>query len=176
MIRVWASVYTAAVAALLLGGCSVGLESVSSYSSVDGRFVVTVPGGKMTETSLTGGGPFAGGGVHAFVASTQQGARLAVLYSDAAATYIAGTPVDRRYADAEQGNLISTRGTQTSEGPVTIAGMQGREQRITRADMSYVFRLLWVGNRMYAVSVSGSTAQVNDAESQLFLNSLALVS
>jgi hypothetical protein len=62
---------------------------------------------------------------------------------------------------------------QQAESPLTVAGQPGREQRISADSLSYVFRLVFVGNRAYSISVTGSPAQVDEADALLFLNSFA---
>jgi hypothetical protein len=154
-------------------GCltSVNVSTMTSFSSVDGRFSVTVPGGAMTETTFEGSGPFAGSTIHAFSTTPEGGPRYAVLYGDASADYVATTTVEEIYAAAEAGNVSSTGGTQTAERAVEVAGLPGREQRVITDAKSYVFRLVLVGNRSYAFSVTGSAAQVDAAEATVFLDS-----
>lgn len=167
------STFLALVVLLMTGGClaSVKVTTMGSFTSADGRSSVTVPGGAMTETTFDGSGPFAGSTIHAFSTASDGGPRYAVLYGDASADYVARTPLDEVYAAAEAGNVSSTGGRQTAERAVEVAGLPGREQRVTTDAKSYVFRLVLVGNRSFVLSVTGSAAQVDAADATVFLDS-----
>jgi hypothetical protein len=125
----------------------------------------------MTETTFEGSSPFAGSTIHAFSTTPDGGPRYAVLYGDAGADYVARTPLDEIYAAGEAGNVSSTGGTQTAERAVEVAGLPGREQRVTADAKSYVFRLVLVGNRSYVFSMTGSATQIDAAEATVFLDS-----
>jgi hypothetical protein len=162
------------VTAILAGCVSFNVSTLQTFSSPEGRFSVTVPGGAMTESTFESGGVFAGAPAHAFATSTASGLRMAVLYADADPSYLAGTSVDAALAAAEQANVASTEGTQQSESSLTVTGQPGREQRIIAGAVAYIFRLVFVGNRLYSISVTGSPAQVDGADAHLFLDSFAV--
>ena len=83
------------------------------------------------------------------------------------------TSVDAALAAAEEANRASIGGTQEAERTLAIAGYAGREQRIIVGPVTYVLRLVFVGNRLFSISVKGSAAQVDEADASQFLNSFA---
>lgn len=155
----------------LVGCVSATVETVGTFAPTDGRFSVIVPGGTMDAGTLSTSGVFAGAPAKTYVTVSGSGLRFAVIYADADPSYLAGTSVDAALAKAEQGNLATTGGTQQSERSLTIAGNPGREQRITTASAAYVLRVVFVGNRLYSISVKGAAAQVDEADAVQFLNS-----
>jgi hypothetical protein len=158
--------------AIVFAGCvSFGAYSGQTFTSTDGQFRVTIPGGAMTETTFEGSGPFAGATIHAFTAVAAGGPRYAVVYGDAPPEYVATTPRAEIYAAAEAGNVASTGGVQTTERSLDIAGYPGREQRVNSGARAYVFRLVLVGSRSYVLSVTGSASQVDSAEAVAYLDS-----
>jgi hypothetical protein len=165
---------TAYVLLLSLGlaACvSVHVSTLSTFASADGRFSVTVPGGAMTDTILPSGGAFAGSTVHALSTTLPDGPRFAVIYGDADPSYLASTTVDSALAEAARANIDTTGGTLVDEHATTVAGLPGLEQRIAAGPVEYVFRFVFVGNRLYSVSVTGSKLQVDGADAKLFLDS-----
>jgi hypothetical protein len=125
----------------------------------------------MDAGTLATGGVFAGAPAKTYVNVSGSGLRFAVVYADADPSYLAGTSVDAALTNAEQGNLATTGGTQQAERRLTISGNPGREQRITAGSVSYVLRLVFVGDRLYSISVKGTAVQVDEADAIQFLNS-----
>ncbi|MGH2465255.1 MAG: hypothetical protein ACRDGI_07335 [Candidatus Limnocylindrales bacterium] len=163
------------IALLLATGCAtVTVETVGLFAPAGGRFSVTVPGGAMDAGTLTTGGVFAGAPARTYSTVSASGVRFAVVYADADPSYLAGTPVDAALVSAEQANVETIGGTQQAERTLTIAGNPGREQRITIGSIAYVLRLVFVGNRLYSISVKGSSVQVDEADAVQFLNSFAV--
>jgi hypothetical protein len=158
----------------MLAACvNFNVSTVQTFSSAEGRFSVTVPGGTMNASTFPSGGPFAAAPAHAYATSTAAGVRMAVLYADADPSYLADTSLDDALAAAERANVDTTQGTQQSERAMTVAGQPGREQRINAGQFAYVFRLVFVGNRLYSISVRGTAPQVDQADAILFLDSFA---
>jgi hypothetical protein len=56
-------------------------------------------------------------------------------------------------AGAARANIDTTGGTLVDEHPMMVAGVPGREQRITAGPFEYVFRFAFVGNGLYSVSI-----------------------
>ena len=165
-----------AVAALglVLGGClsaTVSSYTLKTFTSADGRFHVDVPGGAMTDTILPGGGAFAGSTV-AGLSLTADGLRFAVVYGDAQPSYLATTPIDAALSNAVQGNVVSTHGTLIEQHSITLGGSPAREARISIIGGEYVFVVTFVGNRLYSLSVLGtSDSAARGSEATEFLNS-----
>ena len=158
-----------------LAGCvSAQLTVISSFTSADGGFTITVPGGAMAESTSAGSGPFAGETVHAFVHDVPGGLRFAVLYADAAPNYLAAMSLDAALDAAELANIRATGGAQVDERHLTIAGLPVREQRITGPAASYVFRTVFAGNRMYSISVKGTDVQVREADVIVYFDSFTI--
>ena len=158
-----------------LAGCvSTRLTVISSFVSADGDFTVTVPGGAMAESTSAGSGPFVGGTVHAFVHDEPDGPRFALLYADAAPNYLAGTSLDAALDAAELANIRATGGAQVDERHITITGLPAREQRITTPAASYVFRMVFAGNRLYSISVKGTDLQVQEADVIVYFDSFTI--
>ncbi len=129
----------------------------------------------MDAGTLSTGGVFAGAPARTYSAIGATGVRFAIVYADADPSYLAGTSLDSALSSAEQANLETIGGSQQAERSLTIAGNPGREQRITVGSTAYVLRLVFVGNRLYSISVKGSAAQVDEADAVQFLNSFASV-
>lgn len=167
---------TLVVAVLVLAGCaSVNVESVGTFSPPGGRFSVIVPGGTMDAGTLSTGGVFAGAPARTYSTVGASGIRFAIVYADADPSYLAGTSLDAALSSAEQANLETIGGSQQSERSLTITGNPGREQRITVGSVAYVLRLVYVGNRLYSISVEGSAGQVDEADAVQFMNSFTAV-
>ena len=160
---------------LTLSACAtVRVAIVDQFTSADGRFSVTVPGGMMNETVLPAptSGAFAGATPHAFSITTVGGPQFAVLYGDAASDYLAATTMDAALDVAEHANVVATQGTLVTDQAISVAGHPGREQLIAAGQVSYLFRFVFVGNRLYSVSVKGSPVQIHAADAKVFLDSL----
>ena len=166
-------VATLALCATLLACVSAQMSTMQSFSSGAGRFTVTVPGGTMNTSTLSTprNGAFAGSTVSGFSTGSASGARFAILYADAAAGYLDAHGVGATLLDAEQANLATKSGTLVSDGPISVAGQSAREERINVGQVVYVFRLVFVGQRFYSISVTGSSAQVDAADAKVFLDS-----
>ena len=151
----------------------VSLSTMHSFSSTDGRFTVTVPDGKMKASSLAapGNGAFAGSTIFGFSTPSATGARFAVLYADASPGYLIAHGVDATLVEAEQTNLASLNGTLVSSVMTTVAGQPARDDRIAVGEVVYVFRTVFLGQRMYSISVTGSPSQVDSADARVFLDS-----
>jgi len=80
----------------------------------------------------------------------------------------------REALPALRANVDTTHGIQQSERALTVAGQPGREQRINAGQLAYVFRMVFIGNRLYSISVSGTALQVDQADAILFLDSFAI--
>ena len=162
---------------ILLGAClptTVSTYTLTTFTSADGRFRVDVPGGAMTDTILPGGGVFAGSTVHG-LSLTADALRFAVVYGDAQPAYLATTPIDTALANAVQGNVASTHGTLIEQDPITLGGNPAREARISIVGAEYVFVVTFVGNRLYSLSVLGSSdSAARGSEATQFLNSFAV--
>jgi hypothetical protein len=162
---------------ICLGAClsvTVSTYTLETYTSADGRFRIDVPGGTMSDTIIPSGGVFAGSTVHG-LSVTADGLRFAVVYGDAQPAYLATTPIDTALANAVQGNVTSTHGTLIEQHAITVAGSPAREARITIVGAEYVFVVTFVGNRLYSLSVRGtSDAAVRGSEATQFLNSFAV--
>jgi len=162
---------------LILGGClsaTVTSYTLKTFSAADGRFHVDVPGGVMTETILPSGGAFAGSTVHG-LSVTADGLRFAVVYGDAQPSYLATTPIDTALANAVQGNVVSTHGTLIEQHPITLGGNPAREARISIIGGEYLFVVTFAGNRLYSLSVLGtSDSAARGSEATEFLNSFAV--
>ena len=162
---------------IVLGGClsaTVSTYTLKTYTSTDGRFHIDVPGGVMTETILPSGGAFAGFTVHGLSVAAD-GLRFAVVYGDAQPAYLATTPIDTALANAVQGNVVSTHGTLIEQHPITLGGSPAREARISIIGGEYLFVVTFAGNRLYSLSVLGtSDSAVRGSEATQFLNSFAV--
>ena len=162
---------------LVLGGClsaTVSTYTLKTYTSTDGRFHIDVPGGGMTDTILPSSGVLAGSTVHG-LSVTADGLRFAVVYGDAQATYLATTPIDTALANAVSGNVASTHGTLSEQHAITVAGSPAREARVAIIGGEYVFVVMFVGNRLYTLSVLGTDdTAVRGSEATQFLNSFAV--
>jgi hypothetical protein len=159
--------------ATLLGCVSVSVSTLRSFSSADGRFTVTVPDGTMKASNLPapGNGAFAGSAVAGYSTASASGARFAVLYADAARGYLIAHGVDATLLEAERTNLAALNGTLASDGPITVAGLPAREARINVGQVVYRSRAVFVGQRMYSISVTGAPGQVDSADATVFLDS-----
>jgi hypothetical protein len=162
---------------LLLSAClptTVTTYTLTTFTSADGRFHVDVPGGAMTETILPSSGVFAGSTVHG-LSVTADRLRFAVVYGDAQATYLATTPIDTALANAVAGSVASTHGTLVEQHPMTVAASPAREARISIIGGEYLFVVTFGGNRLYTLSVLGtSDSAVRGSEATQFLNSFAV--
>jgi hypothetical protein len=171
-----ASALSAIALSVSLSACvSVQVSTLHSFASADGRFTVTVPDGAMKQSTLAppANGAFAGSTVTGFSTASASGARFAVLYADAVPGYLDAHGVDGTLLEAEGTNLSALNGTLVSAGPITVAGQPGREDRIGVGQAVYVFRTVFIGQRMYSISVTGSPAQVDSADAKVFLDSFA---
>jgi hypothetical protein len=170
-----AALLVALVVPLMLAGClSARVFTLNTFTSSDGRFHIDVPGGAMTDTILASGGAFARSTVHALHADGD-GLRFAVVYGDADPHYKTTTTLDGILSNAEAGNVSSTGGTQSGDQAITIAGQAGREQEITGPSAAFRFWILFVGDRLYSLSVTGAPADVGGAEATSFFNSFGLL-
>src|SRR5450759_2256326 len=162
---------------ILLAAClptTVSTYTLTTYTSADGRFPVDVPGGAMTDTILPSSGVFAGSTVHG-LSVTADRLRFAVVYGDAQATYLATTPIDTALANAVAGNVTSTHGTLVDQHPITVGGSPAREARISIIGGEYLFVVTFVGNRLYSLSVLGSSdSAALGPEATQFLNSFSV--
>jgi hypothetical protein len=162
---------------IVLGACvptTVSTYTLTTFTSADGRFHIDVPGGAMTDTILPGGGVFAGSTVHG-LSLTADALRFAVVYGDAQPTYLATTPIDTALANAVQGNVVSTHGTLIDQHPITVGGSPAREARISIIGGEYVFVVTFAGNRLYSLSVLGtSDSAARGSEATEFMNSFAV--
>ena len=161
---------------LVLAGCvsvSVNTFALVPFVPSGGGFTVSIPGGTMTDAPFVGSGHFAESTIHAYsvVADRMQ---FAVLYGDTDPSYLASTSADAALQDVDRANVATIGGTQTSEQKMTIAGYPGREQRITGPQHFYRFRALFVGHRLYSISVSGAQIDIDGAEGTAFLDSFKL--
>ena len=161
---------------VLVAGCvsSIRFYSLATFTSADGQFRVDVPGAVMTDSTFAGAGAFAGSTDHD-LSRDADGMRFSVLYGDADPSYLASTTLDAALAGAEQATVDSTNGQQTSDLAITIEGNPAREQRIRGPYGFYRVHLVFVGNRLYSISVRGSEQDVAGAEANTFFNSFALV-
>jgi hypothetical protein len=162
---------------IFLGAClptTVTSYTLKTYTSADGRFHIDVPGGAMTDTTLPGGGVFAGSTVHG-LSLTADALRFAVVYGDAQPSYLATTSIDEALANAVAGNVTSTHGTLVEQLPITVGGSPAREARISIIGGEYLFVVTFVGNRLYSLSVLGtSDSAARGSEATQFLNSFAV--
>jgi hypothetical protein len=162
---------------LLLSAClptTVTTYTLTTFTSADGRFHVNVPGGAMTDTILPSSGVFAGSTVHG-LSVTADRLRFAVVYGDAQPTYLATTAIDTALANAVTGNVTSTNGTLIDQHPITVGGSPAREARISIIGGEYLFVVTFVGNRLYSLSVLGSSdSAARGSEATQFLNSFAV--
>jgi hypothetical protein len=162
---------------LLLGAClptTVSTYTLKTYTSADGRFHIDVPGGAMSDTILPSGGVFAGSTVHG-LSVTADGLRFGVVYGDAQPGYLAATPIDTALENAVAGNVTSTHGTLVEQHPITVAGSPAREARVSIVGAEYLFVVTFVGNRLYSLSVLGtSDSAVRGSEATQFLTSFAV--
>ena len=162
---------------IFLGAClptTVTSYTLKTYTSADGRFHIDVPGGAMTDTILPGGGVFAGSTVHG-LSLTADALRFAVVYGDAQPSYLATTSIDEALANAVAGNVTSTHGTLVEQLPITVGGSPAREARISIIGGEYLFVVTFVGNRLYSLSVLGSSdSAARGSEAMQFLNSFAV--
>ena len=162
---------------LVLGGClsaTVSTYTLKTYTSTDGRFHIDVPGGTMTDTILPSSGVFAASTVHG-LSVTADRLRFAVVYGDAQPSYLATTPIDTALANAVAGNVTSTHGTLVDQHPITVGGSPAREARISIIGGEYLFVVTFAGNRLYSLSVLGSSdSAARGPEATQFLNSFAV--
>jgi hypothetical protein len=162
---------------IVLAAClptTVTSYTLKTFTSAAGRFHIDVPGGAMTDTILLGDGVFAGSTVHG-LSLTADALRFAVVYGDAQPAYLATTPIDTALANAVQGNVVSTHGTLIEQRPITLGGNPAREARISIIGAEYVFVVTFVGNRLYSLSVLGSSdSAARGSEATDFLNSFAV--
>ena len=162
---------------IVLGAClsaTVSTYTLKTYTSADGRFHIDVPGGAMSDTILPSSGVFAGSTVHG-LSVTADRLRFAVVYGDAQPTYLATTPIDTALANAISGNVASTHGTLIDQHPITLGGLPAREARISIIGGEYLFVVTFAGNRLYSLSVLGSSdSAARGSEATQFLNSFAV--
>ena len=162
---------------ILLAAClptTVFTYTLTRYTSADGRFHVDVPGGAMTDAILPSSGVFAGSTVHG-LSVTADRLRFAVVYGDAQPSYLATTSIDEALANAVAGNVTSTHGTLVEQLPITVGGSPAREARISIIGGEYLFVITFVGNRLYSLSVLGSSdSAARGSEAMQFLNSFAV--
>ena len=158
-----------------MAGCvsSIRFFSLATFTSVDGHFHIDVPGGTMTDQVMPSSGIFAGSTVHGLTRDAD-GLRFAVLYGDADPSYLASVSIETALATVEQGNVNSTKGTQTSDLPIIVDDQPAREQRIASPTASYRFHLVFVGRRLYSISVTGSGADIASAEATTYLGSFTV--
>ena len=161
---------------LLVAGCvsAVRFFALTTYTSADGHFRVDVPGGVMADSTFAGSGAFARATVHG-LSRDADGMRFAVLYADADPSYLASQTIDAALSAVEQANLSTIGGSQTSDLAITIEDNPAREQRIAGPNGFYRFHLVFIGNRLYSISVTGSEADVAGTEANTFFNSFAIV-
>jgi hypothetical protein len=158
-----------------LAGCGLGrVWTIATFESAEGRFSVVVPEGTMVEGTLVGGGPFAGATIRTFVHDVPGGPRFAVLYGDAAPDYLEGISVDAALDAVETANIEATGGEQIDGEHLAVAGLPGREQRITVPGAIYVFRTVFAGNRLYSISVKGTDTQVTQADVVVYFDSFKI--
>lgn len=129
----------------------------------------------MSQQSSDGTGHYAGSTIHAFVHDEPQGPRFALFYGDATDGYPDSIGIDAGLAEVEAANLNATGGTQTAERSLTISGYPGREQQIQSATASYVFRMVFVGSRLYLFSAKGTEIQVASAMVITYLDSFMVL-
>jgi hypothetical protein len=162
---------------ILLAAClptTVSTYTLTTYTSADGRFQVDVPGGAMADTILPSSGVFAGSTVHG-LSVTADRLRFAVVYGDAQPSYLATTPIDTALANAVAGNVTSTHGTLVDQHPMTVGSSPAREARISIIGGEYLFVVTFVGNRLYSLSVLGSSdSAARGSEATQFLNSFTV--
>ena len=162
---------------IFLGAClptTVSTYTLTTFTSAEGRFHIDVPGGVMTETILPSGGVFAGSTVHG-LSVTADGLRFAVVYEDAQPSYLATTPIETALAEAVSRNVTSTHGTLVDQYSLTVGGSPARAARISIIGGEYLFVVTFVGNRLYSVSVLGSSdSAARGSEATQFLNSFAV--
>ena len=162
---------------MVLGAClptTVSTYTLTTFTSADGRFHVDVPGGAMTDTIIPSSGVFAGSTVHG-LSVTADRLRFAVVYGDAQPSYLATTSLDEALANAVAGNVTSTHGTLVEQLPITVGGSPAREARISIIGGEYLFVVTFVGNRLYSLSVLGSSdSAARGSEAMQFLNSFAV--
>ena len=162
---------------IFLGAClptTVSTYTLTTFTSADGRFHIDVPGGLMTETILPSGGVFAVSTVHG-LSVTADRLRFAVVYEDAQPSYLATTPIESALAQAVSANVTSTHGTLVDQRPITVGGSPAREARISIIGGEYHFVVTFVGNRLYSLSVLGSSdAAARGSEATQFLDSFAV--
>ncbi len=86
-------------------------------------------------------------------------------------SYLTSKTTEAALAEAARANLDTTGGTLVDEHATTVAGLPGLEQRIAAGPVEYVFRFVFVGNRLYSLSATGSKPQADGADAKLFLDS-----
>jgi hypothetical protein len=162
---------------LLLAGClptTVTTYTLTTYTSADGRFHIDVPGGAMTDTIIPSDGVFAWSTAHT-LSLTSDRLRFAVVYEDAQPSYLATTSTDTALANAMAGNVASTHERLIEQHATTLAGRPALEARIAIVGAEYVFVVTFVGNRLYSLSVLGSSdVAARGPEATQFLNSFEI--
>src|SRR6266511_2618163 len=71
-------------------------------------------------------------------------------------SYLTSKTMEAGLAEAARANLDTTGGTLVDKHATTVAGLPGLEQRIAAGPVEYVFRFVFVGNRLYSLSATGS--------------------
>jgi hypothetical protein len=150
--------------------------TIGTFTSAEGRFTVIVPGSTMEAGTLPSGGPFAAAPIQTFVTTRSGGPRFAVLYADADPSYLAGTTVEGALAVSGQANIAALKGTPIAERSITVGGQPGREDEFSVGSVTYIFRMAFVGNRLYSISVDGPAGRVHGPDAQIFLDSFAVTS
>jgi hypothetical protein len=161
---------------VLVAGCATSIRffALKTFVSANGGFRIDVPDGVMTDQVVPGTGVLAGSMVHELTHDAD-GVRFTVVYGDAAPAYLASTSVDSALDAVEQDNLARTNGTQTSDVSTFVMDQPAREQRITTPTTSYRYHLVFVGDRLYSISVAGSAADIVSSESTTALGSFTLL-
>jgi hypothetical protein len=99
-----------------------------------------------------------------------------VVYGDAQPSYLATTSIDTALANAVAANVASTHGTLVEQHPITVGGGPAREARISIIGGEYLFVVTFVGDRLYSLSVLGSSdSAARGSEATQSLNSFAVI-
>jgi hypothetical protein len=163
--------------AISLAGCSVYTyeqrdDGWTTYASGAG-FTVDIPAPPFTETVKQLENPIAGPvETHFLTTRSADETRYAVVYADFLDSYISsGADV---LAEALKGDetLLASKAMQSKS--LTVSGHPALDYEIVRAEDARAVRLVLVGRRLYALSVTGTQEAIDSEAARRFLDSFSV--
>jgi hypothetical protein len=164
---------------LALTGCSVYSfqqrdDGWTTYTSGAG-FTVDVPGPPFTETVKQLDNPNLGQlETHFLTSRASDGSRYAVVYADFPDAYVSsGADV---LGEALKGDEKQLGSRAIEPHSLTVSGHPALEYGIVRTKDAWATRLVLVGRRLYALSVTGTEEAVKNEQARRFLESFSVPS